>query len=75
MSERVRSAQWSKARDDAMERAVQEIKPSFIQCPRCRARSRGRTAGVLVDGTRAEDATPAQTSGWTARVRRVFRGR
>lgn len=36
VSERLRSAQWSKARDDAMERAVQEVKPSFIQCPRCR---------------------------------------
>lgn len=46
-----------------------------IQCPRCRARSRGRTAGVLVDGTRAEDATPAQTGSWTARVKRAIRRR
>lgn len=36
VSERVRSAQWSTARDDAMERAVTQIRPSFIQCPRCR---------------------------------------
>jgi hypothetical protein len=35
VTDRVRSANWQKAHDDAFERAVQEIKPDFIQCPRC----------------------------------------
>lgn len=43
-----------------------------VLCSRCRARSRGRTAGVLVDGTRAEDAAPRRTGSWTARVKRVL---
>ncbi len=37
VSERVRSAQWSSARDAAMERAIKEIRPSFILCPRCQS--------------------------------------
>jgi len=32
---RVKSAAWEKAHDQAYEAAVNEIKPSFIQCPRC----------------------------------------
>jgi hypothetical protein len=35
IGERVRSAGWQKARDDAFREAVTEIKPYFIQCPRC----------------------------------------
>ena len=35
VSESVRSAGWQKARDDAFQRAAQEIQPDFIQCPRC----------------------------------------
>jgi membrane protease subunit (stomatin/prohibitin family) len=35
VSERVRSAGWQKAHDDAFQKAVAEIKPSFIQCPHC----------------------------------------
>jgi membrane protease subunit (stomatin/prohibitin family) len=35
MSERVRSASWEKAHDDAFNDAVEELRPSFIQCPRC----------------------------------------
>lgn len=35
LSERARSATWEKAHDDAFERAAQELKPDFIQCPRC----------------------------------------
>jgi membrane protease subunit (stomatin/prohibitin family) len=35
LSERVRSASWEKAHDDAFEEAMAELKPSFIQCPRC----------------------------------------
>jgi uncharacterized OB-fold protein len=34
-SENVRSASWEKAHDDAFLKAVEEIKPDFIQCPRC----------------------------------------
>lgn len=37
VSERVRSASWQKARDSAFEEAVKEIRPSFIQCPRCQS--------------------------------------
>jgi len=35
LSGRVNSAAWQKARDDAFLRAANEIKPEFIQCPRC----------------------------------------
>ena len=35
VSERVRSAGWQKAHDEALEDAIREIKPEFIQCPRC----------------------------------------
>jgi uncharacterized OB-fold protein len=31
----VRSAAWEKAHDEAFLKAVEEIKPDFIQCPRC----------------------------------------
>jgi len=35
LSERARSAQWQQARDKALVEAIQEIKPNFVQCPRC----------------------------------------
>jgi len=35
VGERVRSAAWQKAHDQAFAAAVAEIKPAFIQCPRC----------------------------------------
>ncbi|HHT26069.1 MAG TPA: zinc ribbon domain-containing protein [Firmicutes bacterium] len=35
VSHRVRDAAWEKAHDAAFTEAVQEIKPHFIQCPRC----------------------------------------
>ena len=35
VGERVRSAGWQKARDDALAAAIREIKPSFVQCPKC----------------------------------------
>ena len=35
VSERVRSASWEKSHDDAFEDACNELKPDFIQCPRC----------------------------------------
>lgn len=35
VSERVRSASWRQARDKALNEATEEIKPEFIQCPRC----------------------------------------
>jgi membrane protease subunit (stomatin/prohibitin family) len=37
VSERARSATWHQARDRAFAKAVEEVKPSFIQCPRCNA--------------------------------------
>lgn len=37
VSERVRSAAWEKAHDTAFREAWEEIKPQFIQCPRCSA--------------------------------------
>jgi hypothetical protein len=35
ISEQVRSAGWRQARDAAFENAMRQIKPSFVQCPRC----------------------------------------
>lgn len=35
LSERVRSASWEKAHDTAFAEAMQELKPDFVQCPRC----------------------------------------
>lgn len=35
VGERVRSAGWEKAHDEAFAKAMQELKPDFIQCPRC----------------------------------------
>lgn len=35
VGERVRSAGWEKAHDDAFVRAMKELKPDFVQCPRC----------------------------------------
>lgn len=35
IGERVRSASWEKAHDEAFEEATRELKPDFIQCPRC----------------------------------------
>jgi membrane protease subunit (stomatin/prohibitin family) len=35
VGERVRSAGWQKAHDEAFQESVQEIRSSFIQCPRC----------------------------------------
>jgi membrane protease subunit (stomatin/prohibitin family) len=37
VTERVRSAQWQQAKDKAFSEAVEQIKPSFLQCPRCLA--------------------------------------
>jgi len=35
VGERVRSANWERAHDDAFGKAMDEIRPNFIQCPRC----------------------------------------
>ncbi len=35
LGERARSATWQQARDKAMVEAIQEIKPNFVQCPKC----------------------------------------
>lgn len=35
ISDRVRTASWQKARDDAFEKALEELKGEFAQCPRC----------------------------------------
>ncbi len=35
LSERVRSASWEKAHDDAFAEAMEELRPAFIQCPHC----------------------------------------
>ncbi|MGB7538766.1 MAG: zinc ribbon domain-containing protein [Anaerolineales bacterium] len=37
VGERVRSAGWQKAHDAAFEKAMRELKPDFVQCPRCSA--------------------------------------
>jgi hypothetical protein len=35
LSERVRSAGWEKAHDEAYKSAMLEVQPEFVQCPRC----------------------------------------
>jgi membrane protease subunit (stomatin/prohibitin family) len=35
VGERVRSAGWQKAHDEAFSHALTEIRPNFVQCPRC----------------------------------------
>jgi len=35
LSERARSATWEKAHDEAFVKAMEELKPDFVQCPRC----------------------------------------
>jgi membrane protease subunit (stomatin/prohibitin family) len=35
LGERARSATWQKARDEAFVKAMEELRPDFIQCPRC----------------------------------------
>lgn len=37
LSERARSATWEKAHDEAFLKAAEELKPEFVQCPRCSA--------------------------------------
>lgn len=37
IGERVRSAGWQKARDEALVDAIAQIRPSYVQCPRCNA--------------------------------------
>lgn len=37
VGEQVRSASWQKAHDDAFKEATDEIRPEFIQCPRCQS--------------------------------------
>lgn len=35
IGEQARSATWEKAHDDAFVHATEELKPDFVQCPRC----------------------------------------
>jgi hypothetical protein len=35
VGEQVRSAVWEKAHDAAFQQAVEEVRPAFVQCPRC----------------------------------------
>jgi membrane protease subunit (stomatin/prohibitin family) len=37
ISNRVRSAGWQQARDNAFNNAINEVKPHFVQCPRCQS--------------------------------------
>ena len=37
LGDRVHSAAWQKARDDALVKAIQELRPEFVQCPRCQS--------------------------------------
>lgn len=37
VGERVRSAAWQRAHDEAFKKASEEIRPDFVQCPRCSA--------------------------------------
>jgi hypothetical protein len=35
LTERVRSSGWQKAHDEVLVAAINEIKPNYVQCPRC----------------------------------------
>jgi membrane protease subunit (stomatin/prohibitin family) len=35
VGERVRSARWEQAHDEAFEKAMASLRPDFVQCPRC----------------------------------------
>ena len=35
LGERARSATWEKAHDEAFVKAMEELRPDFVQCPRC----------------------------------------
>jgi len=35
LGERARSARWERAHDEAFETAMAELRPDFVQCPRC----------------------------------------
>ena len=35
LTERARSSAWEKAHDNAFEAAMEELRPDFVQCPRC----------------------------------------
>ncbi|MFP4344637.1 MAG: zinc ribbon domain-containing protein [Anaerolineales bacterium] len=35
LGERVRSAAWERAHDEAFAKAAEEMRPAFVQCPRC----------------------------------------
>jgi len=35
LGERARSAAWEKAHDEAFSKAIEELRPDFVQCPRC----------------------------------------
>jgi hypothetical protein len=37
LGNRVHGAAWERAHDDAFRAAVQEIRPDFVQCPRCQS--------------------------------------
>lgn len=37
LSQRARSATWERAHDEAFEKAMEELRPEFVQCPRCQA--------------------------------------
>jgi len=37
LGEKARSTMWQKAHDQALEKAIAEIKPEFVQCPRCQS--------------------------------------
>ncbi len=37
LAEKARSASWQKAHDDAFVEAANELRPDFVQCPRCSA--------------------------------------
>jgi hypothetical protein len=37
LSERARSASWEKEHDQAFVAAMQELRPDFVQCPRCQS--------------------------------------
>ena len=35
IGDRIHSAAWQKSRDEEFDKAIEELKPNFIQCPKC----------------------------------------
>lgn len=82
VGERVHSAAWEHAHDEAFAQATKEIKPRFVQCPRCnswvcRQRCWNESRGLCFDCAPdvAVEAAAAQVEAITEQAVEEVRGR